>query len=84
VPVAASVAPERLEVTDYDMLPMRWKPDAALGGAADYATFEPDAAAVSGPASAAAKSFWTRLAELDRVSRPLRLVATRMAGRVMR
>ena len=66
----------------YDMLPMRWRPDAALGGAPDYSPFEPDPAAAAGPARAVAAQYWQALAERSAVSRGLRRVALEMAGRL--
>ena len=66
----------------YDMLPMRWRPDAALGGAADYAPFEPDPRSVGSAAAGPAKVFWARLAAQPRVSRALRQVAAQMAQRL--
>ena len=66
----------------YDMLPMRWRPDPALGGAPDYAPFEPDAASAAGPAAASAREFWARLAELGDVSAALRRVANQMQQRL--
>jgi serine/threonine protein kinase HipA of HipAB toxin-antitoxin module len=66
----------------YDMLPMRWRPDAALGGAPEYAPFEPDARSAGGAAAEPARVFWARLAGLETVSRSLREVAKRMADRL--
>ena len=66
----------------YDMLPMRWRPDAALGGAADYAPFEPDPRSVGSAAAGPAQVFWNRLAEMPQASRALRLVAGQMAQRL--
>ena len=66
----------------YDMLPMRWRPDPLAGGAADYAPFEPDAAALAGPAAGPAHAFWDALSRHDPVSRALRGVAREMARRL--
>jgi hypothetical protein len=66
----------------YDMLPMRWRPDAALGGAADYAPFEPDPRSVGSAAAGPAKVFWARLASHAGVSRALKQVAGQMAQRL--
>ena len=66
----------------YDMLPMRWRPDAALGGAADYAPFEPDARSVGGAAAGPARVFWQRLAGHAGASRALRGVAATMADKL--
>ena len=67
----------------YDMLPMRWRPDALTGGAADYAPFEPDAASLAGPAAGPAHAWWDALSRHERVSPPLRAVAREMARRVV-
>jgi len=66
----------------YDMLPMRWRPDATLGGAPDYAPFEPDALALSSGAREPAQAFWRALSGSDDVSRALREVAEAMAARL--
>ncbi|WP_284619390.1 HipA domain-containing protein [Aquabacterium humicola] len=66
----------------YDMLPMRWRPDALAGGAADYAPFEPDAVSAAGPARPVAQAFWQRLAAHPRVSKALRAVAATMERRL--
>lgn len=66
----------------YDMLPMRWRPDAALGGAADYMPFEPDARSVGSPAAGPARVFWQRLAAHTGASRALRGVAAVMADKL--
>ncbi len=67
----------------YDMLPMRWRPDPLLGGAADYAPFEPDATSAGSGAAAPAHEFWTELATHERVSRSLRVVAQEMSQRIV-
>lgn len=66
----------------YDMLPMRWRPDAMLGGAPDYAPFEPDALALGSGARGPAQAFWVALAGSAAVSRSLRDVAGEMAARL--
>lgn len=66
----------------YDMLPMRWRPDAALGGAPDYAPFEPDQASVSSPAAGPARDFWVELEAHPHVGAPLKAVAAEMARRI--
>lgn len=65
----------------YDMLPMRWKPDAALG-LPDYGAFAPDELAAASASIAPARVFWQRLAALPSVSRALRGVAADMALRL--
>ncbi len=65
----------------YDMLPMRWRPDAATG-LADYAAFEPDPLALASPARAPALVFWQRLQAHTAVSPELRQVAGDMAVRL--
>jgi hypothetical protein len=66
----------------YDMLPMRWRPDATLGGAPDYSPFELDAIAASSPARAIAHEFWGELAGDARVSKKLRRLAKEMTARM--
>jgi hypothetical protein len=66
----------------YDMLPMRWRPDAALGGAPDYTAFELDTIAATSAARVIAREFWGELAAEVRASMPLRQVARRMAARI--
>nr|WP_236598911.1 HipA domain-containing protein [Ramlibacter monticola] len=63
----------------YDMLPMRWRPDARSGGAADYMRFSPDARALASQAAPIALEFWQALAGLQAVSRDLRIMAQQMA-----
>lgn len=62
----------------YDMLPMRWKPDANLG-LNDYEPFQVDFTFASSRARIAAKEFWSTLSEDDRVSANLRQVAGTMS-----
>lgn len=66
----------------YDMLPMRWRPDAALGGAPDYTPFEPDKASASSPAAGLAREFWVELEAHPRVSAALKAVASEMSKRI--
>ena len=66
----------------YDMLPMRWRPDPVMGGAADYTPFEPDFVSASGPARGPAQAFWARLAGHRAVGRALRQTASEMALRL--
>jgi hypothetical protein len=66
----------------YDMLPMRWRPDAAFGGARDYAPFEPEPISAGSAAAVPARAYWRELAVHDRVSEPLREVAAEMAERL--
>ena len=66
----------------YDMLPMRWRPDPVLGGAADYAAFDPDPISAAGPARAPAEAFWSGLSAHPRVASNLRQVAAEMARRL--
>ncbi|WP_046111411.1 HipA domain-containing protein [Aquincola tertiaricarbonis] len=65
----------------YDMLPMRWRPDAAIG-LVDIEPFSPDELAMGSPARAPALQFWQRLADLPAASRPLRRTAQAMAQRL--
>ncbi|MDB5817315.1 MAG: hypothetical protein JWQ11_955 [Rhizobacter sp.] len=66
----------------YDMLPMRWRPDATLGAAPDYAPFDLDAASLASGARVPALDYWSRLAGESRVGKPLRIVAWEMAARL--
>lgn len=66
----------------YDMLPMRWRPDATRGGAPDYSAFEPDAIAMSSAAAPIALRFWERVEQHALVSTELRALAAEMALRV--
>lgn len=62
----------------YDMLPMRWRPDA-FTGLQDYTAFEPQRPPRGAVSIALAQQFWRRLAEHGPVSEPLRSVAAAMA-----
>jgi len=66
----------------YDMLPMRWRPDPIMGGAADYVAFEPDPVSASGPARTPAREFWSRLSVHRPAAPGLRRVAAEMARRL--
>ena len=63
----------------YDMLPMRFKPDAHTGGL-DYAAFATQGFWANPTALAAAQQFWSLLAEHPQVSMALRSLAAQMAG----
>ena len=62
----------------YDMLPMRWRPDA-FTGLHDYTTFEPQRPTRGAASIVLAQQFWRRLAGYSPVSEPLRRVAAQMA-----
>lgn len=64
----------------YDMLPMRWRPDA-FAGLHDYAVFDPQRPMRGAVATLLAQQFWQRLATHSPVSAPLRAVAAEMALR---
>ncbi len=64
----------------YDMLPMRWRPDA-FSGLHDYSTFEPQRPVRGAVSTTLAHTFWRRLAEHTPVSAALRAVAAEMALR---
>jgi hypothetical protein len=66
----------------YDMLPMRWRPNAVLGEAPDYTPFEVDAYAATTGASRPAHDFWRRLAQSKNVSGGMVKLAGEMARRV--
>jgi hypothetical protein len=66
----------------YDMLPMRWRPDATLGAVPHYSPFELDAIAASSPACAVGHEFWGELAGDARVSKKLRSLAKEMTARM--
>lgn len=68
----------------YDMLPMRWRPDA-FAGLHDYSGFEPPLLMPGDEAKAArtaAVDFWQRLGSHEGVDRKLRDVARDMAERI--
>jgi hypothetical protein len=64
----------------YDMLPMRWRPDAAMG-APDYSAFDPHPLSMQSPARALAHAFWRALADDARFSQTMREVAETMVER---
>ena len=66
----------------YDMLPMRWRPDPLMGGASDYAPFEPDPVCLGGPARVPAQAFWSELSAHGGAGKALRQVASEMARRL--
>jgi hypothetical protein len=53
-----------------------------MGGATDYAAFEPDPVSASGPARAPAREFWARLAKHRPAGLGLRQVAGELARRL--
>lgn len=65
----------------YDMLPMRWRPDAHAG-APDWLPFEPDEAALASAARPVARQFWQRAEADANLSAGLRSVAAAMARRL--
>lgn len=68
----------------YDMLPMRWRPNASLGGAPDYGSFALDPLSLASASAGPALKFWQRLAEHSSVSRGLRATAGEMAKAIAR
>jgi len=62
----------------YDMLPMRWRPDARAGEISEYTRFGPDASALTSDAAPMALEFWHSLAALPTVSPELRNVSAQM------
>jgi HipA-like C-terminal domain len=65
----------------YDMLPMRWRPDAAMG-APDYSPFDLHPLSVQSPARPVAQAFWRAMADDGRFSVAMRTVAEAMAERL--
>jgi HipA-like C-terminal domain len=65
----------------YDMLPMRWRPDAA-SGALDLLPFTPEPFDLQSPAQAVAQAFWQRAAHEAALSRGFRALAREMLARV--
>ncbi len=63
----------------YDMLPMRWRPDATLGAAPEYEPFAPSPTALASGAREPAAVFWRELAQWRDVSTALRKVAAQMS-----
>lgn len=66
----------------YDMLPMRWRPNASLGGNPDYSAFAPDRASLSSAAVPIARDYWAALAGHGEASRALRDTAAEMHERL--
>lgn len=62
----------------YDMLPMRWRPDAFIG-LNDYTAFEPPLPPRGSAALPLAQLYWQRLADHTAIGTPLRAVAGEMA-----
>jgi hypothetical protein len=62
----------------YDMLPMRWKPDAATG-ALDLQPFSPEPGDLASAARPVALRFWQQAAELAALSTGFRQLAGMMA-----
>ncbi|MBT9595759.1 MAG: HipA domain-containing protein [Vitreoscilla sp.] len=76
------VAPGRGRLAPvYDMLPMRWRPDATTG-ALDLAPFEPREEDLHSAARPLAHMFWARLAGDPLTGRAFRNLAEQMAQRV--
>jgi hypothetical protein len=65
----------------YDMLPMRWRPDA-FTGLHDYAAFEPQRPAGAALSMTLALDYWQRLGHHAPVSAPLQAMARTMADRL--
>ena len=65
----------------YDMLPMRWKPDAMMG-LFDYEPFEADYAMASKDVRRMAQTFWTTVSSHPLISKPLQSVAREMRTRM--
>jgi hypothetical protein len=65
----------------YDMLPMRWRPDAATG-AFDWLPFTPEPIDLQSPARAVAQVFWQRVAAHASLSADLRALAREMSARM--
>ncbi|MBK9441185.1 MAG: hypothetical protein IPN53_07675 [Comamonadaceae bacterium] len=65
----------------YDMLPMRWRPDALIG-ISDYAPFDVDLALANQTVRHAARDFWQGVSSDQFISWPLKEVAWAMMGRM--
>jgi len=65
----------------FDMLPMRWKPDAMVG-VFDYAPFDVDYSLADAATRAAAREFWATLSRQELVCAALREVASTMSDRM--
>ena len=66
----------------YDMLPMRWRPDAATG-ALDLLPFTPETIDLQSPARAVAEVFWRRAATHMSLGKGFRALARTMTERVI-
>jgi hypothetical protein len=66
----------------YDMLPMRYRPDALRGGVDDYTPFTPEAGAPGAGAAVMAIEFWERVAAAGAISGAMRQLAIEMVRRV--
>ena len=76
------VAPGRFKLAPlYDMLPMRWRPDATTGNL-DLTLFEPASVDVDSDARGWALTFWRAVADSGDISRKFRALAREMARRV--
>ena len=64
----------------YDMLPMRWRPDASSGDLSLW-PFTPEPVDLQGPARPLAALFWRRATQLADLSAPMRALAAEMAAR---
>ncbi len=65
----------------YDMLPMRWKPDAMLG-MYPYEPFEADYSMAGNKVRCAAQAFQKGLMDHPRISKELQVIACVMSGRM--
>ncbi len=65
----------------YDMLPMRWRPDATSGDLS-LLPFTPDPSDLDSAACAVARAYWQRLADRVAVSRGFRRLAAAMCSRL--
>lgn len=65
----------------YDMLPMRWRPDAT-SGELWLLPFTPDPADLESAACRVARAFWQRVADTDAISRGFRRLAAQMVARL--
>ena len=76
------VAPGRFGLAPvYDMLPMRWRPDAATG-ALGLLPFTPETIDLQSPARTVAEVFWRRAAMHASLGKGFRTLARTMAERV--
>lgn len=65
----------------YDMLPMRWRPDAT-SGALDLEPFDSTSTDLESAARPVARAFWQRVAEHPPIGRRFRALAGQMARRL--